>query len=454
MAYNGRAMEPRIQYARTKDGVSIAFYSLGEGKPLVHMTSWPWQHLQLEWQYPFLAREFELILENRKLIRFDGRGAGLSERSVSDYSLEARLSDLESVVERLGLETFDLLGHQSSGPLAIAYAARNPDRLSHLVLWNTYTGADYVSIPQISGLRRLIDIDWEMFTETAAHVIFGWSEGDDARRYAAFMRECVSQENARASIAARLEEDVAELLPQVSTPTLVVQHRGVAFPTVDIARGLASRIPNARLVVLEGDYGRPVQSQVGPILEFLREVEDAAPEVPEAGVFRTVLFTDVEGSTALTRRLGDAKARDLLRQHERMVREALKAHGGSELKTMGDGFMASFSSATRALECAIAMQRAFAAYNESAEEPILVRVGLNAGEPIAEDEDLFGTAVIEAARIAAAAKGGEILVSDVVRQLAKGKDFLFADRGEVALKGFDEPVRLYEVRWEDQSARL
>ena len=159
----------------------------------------------------------------------------------------------------------------------------------------------------------------------------------------------------------------------------------------------------------------------------------------------------MEGSTALTQRLGDAKARELLREHERMVREALKSHGGSEVKTMGDGFMASFSSATKALECAIAMQRAFAAHNESADEPILVRVGLNAGEPIAEDQDLFGTAVNEAARITAAAKGGEILVADVVRQLTKGKDFMFGDRGETALKGFDDPVRLFEVRWEQET---
>ncbi len=134
-----------------------------------------------------------------------------------------------------------------------------------------------------------------------------------------------------------------------------------------------------------------------------------------------------------------------------MVREALKAHGGSELKTMGDGFMASFSSATRALECAIAMQRAFAQHNESAEEPIRVRVGLNAGEPIAEDEDLYGTAVNLAARIAGKAKGGEILASDVVRGLVAGKEFLFADRGKRKLRGFEEPVRLFEVRWEEQS---
>ena len=116
---------------------------------------------------------------------------------------------------------------------------------------------------------------------------------------------------------------------------------------------------------------------------------------------------------------------------------------------MGDGFMASFSSATRALECAIAMQRAFAEHNESAEEPMRVRVGLNAGEPIAEDEDLFGTAVILAARIAAKAEGGEILASDVVRQLVAGKGFLFSDRGDVVLRGFEDPVRLYEVRWRD-----
>jgi class 3 adenylate cyclase len=164
----------------------------------------------------------------------------------------------------------------------------------------------------------------------------------------------------------------------------------------------------------------------------------------------TILFTDVEGSTALTERLGDAKARAVLRNHERIVREALRAHGGAEVKAMGDGFMASFSSATRALECAIAMQRAFAAHgDENPQTPIRVRIGLNAGEPIAEDEDLFGTAVNMAARIAAQAEGGEILVANVVRELAAGKGFLFSDRGDVVLRWFEDPVRLYEVRWRE-----
>jgi len=190
-------------------------------------------------------------------------------------------------------------------------------------------------------------------------------------------------------------------------------------------------------------------SVLSAIFEFLGEGEEAAAEAPAAGAFRTVLFTDVEGSTALTQRLGDAKAREVLRAHERIVREALKAHGGAEVKAMGDGFMASFSSATRALECAIATQRAFAQHNESAEEPISVRIGLNAGEPIAEEEDLFGTAVIRAARIAAMAQGGEILAANVVRELAEGKGFLFADRGNVALRGFEDPIRLFEVSWRE-----
>ncbi len=143
-----------------------------------------------------------------------------------------------------------------------------------------------------------------------------------------------------------------------------------------------------------------------------------------------------------------------MRGHERLVREALKAHGGSEVKTMGDGFMASFSSATKALECAIAIQGAFAERNESAEEPLNVRIGLNAGEPIAEDDpsgrgDLFGTAVNMAARVAAQAEAGEILASNVVRELVAGKEFLFSDRGETELRGFEEAVRVYEVRWRD-----
>jgi class 3 adenylate cyclase len=151
----------------------------------------------------------------------------------------------------------------------------------------------------------------------------------------------------------------------------------------------------------------------------------------------------------MLQRLGDVAWRAVLRDHERITRESLQAHGGTEVKTMGDGFMASFDSATSAVECAIELQRAFAVRNTTSSEPMLVRVGLNAGEPIEEDDDLFGTAVTMAARIMGQGSGGEILVSDVIRALVAGKGFLFSDRGEFVPKGFDEGVRLWDVRWQD-----
>jgi class 3 adenylate cyclase len=446
-------MEPRIQYAQTTDGVSIAFWTLGEGMPLVHMPL-IYSHIQLEWQLPECRRWYEGLAEKWKVVRYDSRGTGLSERDIADYSLDVGVLDVEAVAKRLALQRFALFAPIHSGPAAIAYAVGHPEQVSHLVLWCTYARApDFSRSPLIQSVRALMDKDWAFYTEAAAHALLGWSQGEPARRYAALIRESVTRETVQTAVGAISQFDVTALLPQVQSPTLVLHRRRYALD-VDVARGLASRIADARLALLEGESGAPylgdVEAVAKAIDEFLGEGKEAAEAgAPEAGAFRTVLFTDVEGSTALTQRLGDAKAREVLRGHERIVREALKSHAGSELKTMGDGFMASFSSATWALESAIAMQRAFAAHNESADEPILVRVGLNAGEPIAEEEDLFGTAVIEAARIAAAAKGGEILVSNVVRELAKGKDFLFADRGEVALRGFEEPVRLYEVRWRE-----
>ncbi|OGO49894.1 MAG: hypothetical protein A2148_09385 [Chloroflexi bacterium RBG_16_68_14] len=162
----------------------------------------------------------------------------------------------------------------------------------------------------------------------------------------------------------------------------------------------------------------------------------------------------MESSTALTRRLGDAKAQELVRAHNTIVRNALKAHGGSEIKHTGDGIMASFPSASGALECAVQIQRAVAARGVGAHghAPLLqIHIGLNAGEPVAEEADLFGTAVQLARRICDQAGGGQILVSNVVRELAAGKRFMFSDRGEFVPKGFDDAVRLYEVRWREDS---
>jgi adenylate cyclase len=181
-------------------------------------------------------------------------------------------------------------------------------------------------------------------------------------------------------------------------------------------------------------------------------VEPAAAGAPAESPpeFRTVLFTDIEGHTGMMTRLGDAAGREVLRRHEQTTREALRAFGGTEVKTMGDGFLASFRSTQRAIDCAMALQQRLSAEAAGLPDGFRVRVGINAGEPIAEDGDLFGSAVITASRIVALADGGEILVSNVVRELVAGKGHLFSDRGLHVLRGFDEPIRVWSVRWRDE----
>ena len=450
-------MEPRIQYAKTKDGVSVAYWEIGEGPPLVYLVGPHQSHCQFEWQLPEFRSLYERLGRGRQLIRYDSRGTGLSERDVDKISLDTYLLDLEAVVDRLGLEKFALAGALYAGPVAITFAARNPERVSHLLLWCCWARyKDLFRSPLFATFRALRTQVWSTYAETIAHSLLGWSQAEAAGRLATYMRESTTPEIMALAFKAIEEWDVSDDLANVRVPTLVMHRKEIPLPDITVARELAAGIPDAQLVVLEGQALLPLTPEDIELAaevfdEFIGEAQQAQVD---AGAFRTVLFTDVEGSTALTDRLGDADARELLREHERTTREALKAHGGSEVKTMGDGFMASFSSATKALECAMSLQQSFAHHNESADEPIHVRIGLNAGEPIAEDDpggrgDLFGTAVNLAARIAAKAEGGEILASNVVRELVAGKGFLFNDRGDTELRGFEDPVRVYEVRWRD-----
>ena len=448
-------MEQQIRFCTTSDGVRIAYATVGQGPPLV--VAWGWVgHLEFEWNDPEWRAFLEALAETRLLVRFDKRGTGLSDWDAQDLSIEGHVRDLETVVDTLGLEHFALMGMSEGGPTAIIYTARHLGRVSRLVLYGCWHR--WPDFPQVIGpLLALVRAQWGMGSAALSSLFVPSGDPAKAATFTELQRVAASGENAARWIEALVDVDTTSLLKDIQVPTLVVHRRRDRLVPFEVAREMAALIPGARLQPLEGDIHVPFWGDSKAVLDaishFLREGEPRARvEVPTAvpGAPLTVLFTDVEGSTALTQRLGDAKAREVLREHERIVREALRAHGGSEVKALGDGFMASFSSATGALECAIATQRAFAAHNESADEPIRVRIGLNAGEPIAEQEDLFGTAVNLAARIAAQAAGGEILVANVVRELAAGKGFLFADRGGVALRGFEDPVRLYEVRWGEE----
>ena len=203
--------------------------------------------------------------------------------------------------------------------------------------------------------------------------------------------------------------------------------------------------------IIEVDQGS-VEGFLGKVqaVPAMTEPSGSGAEPAIDTAFRAILFTDMQGSTALTQRLGDAGAMELLRVHNGLIRDALRAHNGSEVKHTGDGIMASFVVVSGAVQCAITIQTAFASHNEQTrDEPIRIRIGLTAGEPVMEDDDLFGAAVQLAARICDCAEPEGILVANVIRELCMGKDFLFADTGDTALRGFEDPVRLYEVRWRE-----
>ncbi len=288
-------MEPRIQYAQTKDGVSIAFWTLGEGMPLVHMPLL-FPHVQMEWQIPEQRRWYERLAQRRKVVRYDFRGFGLSDRSVSEFSLETGVLDLETVVDHLGMQRFALFGPIHSGPEAIAYAARHPERVSHLGLGCTYARAsDWGQSPQVQAVRALMDKDWNTYTETAAHAFLGWSEGEPARRFAAQVRESATPDAVQMAVRGLTKIDVTASLPQVKSPTLVLHRRQLTGLAVDVARSLASRIPSARLALLEGTAPAPylgdVEAVFSAIDEFLGEGEEAAAGPAPSGLV-TILFTD------------------------------------------------------------------------------------------------------------------------------------------------------------------
>ena len=438
-------MEPRIQYAKTSDGVSIAFWTLGEGPPLVMAPMAAFSHIQLEWQVGALRQWWERLATRRKLIRIDPRGLGLSDRAITDFSLECLLRDIEAVVARLGLETFALMGGGPAGPVLVAYAAGNPRQVTHLILWNTGARMSNAIHP---ALRMLREQDWEVYTETMAHFTWGWTRGEEAHEIARVVRESISQETMLRwwEHVERGEYDVDDLLPAVKTPTLVMQRQDLHAPGVEPARELATGIPAARLVVFPGSspvpYGEGADAVLAEIESFLGEGEEPpGPDLPQGTA--VILFADIADSTALTERLGDAAFRSKARELDTALRGVISEASGTpvEGKLLGDGVLAVFTSARQAIEAALRCGQS----GDDADLPL--HLGLHAGDVIREGNNVYGGAVNIAARIAAASAPSEVLVSDTVRSLARtSAGVSFEDRGEHELKGVGEPQRLFAVR--------
>jgi pimeloyl-ACP methyl ester carboxylesterase len=362
-------MEPQIRYTTTEDGASIAYATMGAGPfvivvPSVHLFSgrlrvFPHQRAMLE----TLAREFTAVL-------YDGRGMGLSSRDRPEYGLDAKFHDLEAVIAAVGAETFSLYGPSFGGLTAMAYAARHPQRVASLVLLDSFSAGE--KFYRGSPLGRILDALGVVTAEQWASVsdmigsqsayLPATGELNAARDIGALLRETWTPDEFMAHRLAVRAIDLRDELGTMAVPTLIVAN--TSWAVFEHSRELASAIPNARLTRYTATWDRWDEADSAALVAFLREHAGvAAPPTFRAASapssVRTVLFTDLVGHSEMMRRLGDARGREVLREHERITRETIAAHGGVEIKTDGDSFMVSFGSVASAVECAIALQRAF-----------------------------------------------------------------------------------------------
>ena len=293
----------RVEYVTTSDGVRIAYATRGRGPAIVSMPPIPCRHVELEWEAPDERRWLEWLGRGRTLVQYDPRGFGLSQRGATTSSIEVSARDLDAVLDRVAPAGATLFAAVNAGPLAIAYAAHHPERVSNLILWCSSPRCAEGLGPRLDALLGLVEQDWELATETAAHVLRGWSATQPARQLATMLRACATPEAVVAFADFALRLDVTALLSRIRSPTLVVHRRGLTWIPSDRAVELASHIPGARLVLLDGDSMAPwagdVAAAARAVDEFLGaarddEVEEASPLEPHTfrceGEYWTLAF--------------------------------------------------------------------------------------------------------------------------------------------------------------------
>lgn len=448
-------MKPSIQFAKRKDGVSIAYATFGKGQPLVFAPPWV-TSLAFVFEDPFLNPFVEQLAQKLMIVFYDKHGCGQSDRDRKEFTLESELVDLETIVDHLDLEAFNLFGSSMSGPLSIAYTARHPKRVSRLILYGTYArGATLAKKEVQSALVSLIRESRSIGSKTLADIFVPGATKAELESLSNIQRLSSSPETTAGLLELCYAVDVTESLSSIKTPTLILHREGDRSMLIRHGRQLASEIPNSNFKILSGDahpawYGDS-KKIIEEILEFLGEggvtdpaANDKKPSEAETVEQATIVFTDIVSSTDLVTRVGDAAARDLFLKHDAILRDQLGRYGGRELQNLGDGFMLSFVSATSAIKCACEIQKAI---SEKLPE-IKIKIGINTGEVIRrEGKHPFGQAVVIASRIVEKCEGGQILIADVSKQLAAGGNFTFSEKKPFKPKGFNENLNLYEVSW-------
>jgi class 3 adenylate cyclase len=438
---------PPTQYAKSGDA-SIAYQVAGAGQVDLVLVLGFATHLELQWEWPPFARFLERMSSFARVIIFDKRGTGLSDPVSEVPTLEQRVDDVRAVMDDAGAERAALFGVSEGGPMSVLLAASHPERVRALVLYGamgrTTEAPDY---PWASPADALRESAAEFITpywgrEPGGMVeLFAPSFAGDPQTLeltARMERSAASPAMVQKLFEMFLDIDVRAALPAVHVPTLVLHRRGDRVVNRRAGKELAAQIAGARYVELPGIDHLPWAGDSEAVLGETEEFLTGARSVPEPErVLATVMFTDLVGSTERATELGDARWRELLATHQAAVRRELSRFRGREVKTLGDGYLATFDGPARAIRCGHAITEA------ARSSGLEVRIGLHSGEVELMDDDVGGIAVHIAARVGALAAPGEVLVSSTVKDLVAGSGIAFEDRGTKRLKGISDEWRLF-----------
>lgn len=436
-----------IRFAQS-DGVHVAYHVVGDGPVDIVYVQGAWSHLEVEWELPAFRRFCELLGEFARVIIFDKRGMGMSDRVPGATTLEVRMDDIRAVMDAVGSESAALIGASEGGPLAMLFAAAHPERTDALIMM----GAE---------VRERKDEEWpwgeatqEEFDASMALLSERWGRPGRFVEYfapsqedtpwlvdwsARLQRNANTPGGAEAFMRMAFEIDVRDIVSTIRVPTLVVHAEGDRLCHVENGRFLAREIPNARYVELPGADHVPWFDPDRTITE-IREMLTGHRVAPTPDrVLATVLFTDIVGSTDRAAELGDSRWRELLEAHNSVIRSELARFRGVEVDNAGDGFLATFDGPARAIQCAREIGRHLKQLG------LDVRAGIHTGEVERVGDGVAGIAVHIGARVANLAEKGEVLVSGTVRDLVAGSGLEFADRGTHDLRGVPGEWRVFEA---------
>lgn len=440
-------MQPETHYARSGD-VYIAYQVIGEGPiDLVFVPGFV-SHVEASWQSPKRAKFFNRLASFSRLILFDKRGTGLSDRSSQIFSLEQRMDDVRAVMDAVGSNRAAIFGISEGGPMSLLFAATYPERTTALIMYGAYAKRSW-AIDYPFGWR---DEEWEAFFDNIERH-WGTPQGLDLNIWApsvandqsvqedvaAYLRSAASPGAVRAIMEMNRDIDVRQVLSTIRVPTLIAHRIGDRNIRIQQAKYMLDRIPGAKLVELPGDdhmaWFGDIDAILGEVEEFLTGVRH---EPKPDRVLATILFTDIVGATERAAEVGDHKWSHLLARHNELIREELKRFRGKEIDNAGDGFFVTFDGPARAISCAKAIR------NSLTKLKLDVRIGLHTGECEVMEEKISGIAVHIGARVLDLAAPGEILVTSTVKDLVAGSGLAFTDRGEFELKGVPGEWHLFK----------